>query len=281
MYAESADMDLEGALLEAVGEKGLAIYQKASESTLHGYHIGPLEKGSERNTLEALGVLDRKLPGVYKVIEDKDEVVQRATYLSADKKLVERNFEEAMGRVSSYLADHAPQYLQHLDDLTVDTLKVMPTTGRYNGAYDSKPVRMTVNDKVGDYGTLPTDEDVLEGTAYEGYTRAAQLQGIMVHEAIHHLHNKIREAPWPFTIDEAMCMPNPASRLKEGFALLMEGEVLAEHGTKEMQDLYKERMSTIHVQAKREYADGYWDFSRTLEKDGLEGVFERAINGDA
>jgi len=281
VYTESSDMDLEGALLDAVGKKGLSIYQKASESTLHGYHVGPLEEGPERDTLESLGVLDRKLPGVYKVIEDKDEVVQRATYLSADRKLVEHNFEEAMGRVRSYLADNAPQYLQHMDDLTVDKLEVTPTTGRYNGCYDSKPVRMTIEDKVGDYGTLPTDNDVLEGTAYEGYTRSAQLQGIMVHEAMHHLHDKIREAPWPFTIDEADYIPNPASRLKEGFALVMEGEVLAEQGTKEMHDLYKERMDTIRVHAKREYADGYWDFSRTFEKDGLEGVFDKAINGAA
>ena len=117
MYADPADMDLEGALLETVGEKGLSIYQKASERTLHGYHVGPLPDGQERDTLETLGVLDRKLPGVYKVMGDKDEIVHRSTYLSADRKLVERNFEEAMGRVRSYLADHAPQYLQHLDDL--------------------------------------------------------------------------------------------------------------------------------------------------------------------
>lgn len=281
MYADPADMDLEGALLEAVGEKGLSIYQKASERTLHGYHVGPLNEGPERDTLEALGVLDRKLPGVYKVMEDKDEVAQRATYLSADRKLVERNFEEAVGRVRSYLADHAPQYLQHLDDLTVDTLKVTPTTGRYNGCYKSEPVRMTVEDKVGDYGTLPTDDDVLEGTAYEGYTRSAQLQSIMVHEAMHHLHDKIREAPWPFTIGDPLFTPQPDTRLKEGFALVMEEQVLAEQGSKEMQDLYKERMDTLHVHAKREYTDGYWDFSRTLEKDGLEGVFERAVNGKA
>ncbi|MDP7492525.1 MAG: hypothetical protein QGG26_06110 [Candidatus Undinarchaeales archaeon] len=281
MYADPADMDLEGALLETVGEKGLSIYQKASERTLHGYHVGPLPDGQERDTLETLGVLDRKLPGVYKVMGDKDEIVHRSTYLSADRKLVERNFEEAMGRVRSYLADHAPQYLQHLDDLTVDILRVVPTTDRYNGCFDSAPLRMTVEDKVGDYGTLPTNEDVLEGTAYEGYTRSAQLQTIMVHEAMHHLHNGIREAPWPFTIGDPMFTLQPDTRLKEGFALVMEEQVLAEQGTKEMQDLYKERMSTLHVHAKREYTAGYWDFSRTLEKDGLKGVFEQAINGDA
>ena len=281
VYADSADMDLEGALLESVGEKGLSIYQKASERTLHGYHVGPLPDGQERDTLETLGILDRKLPGVYKVMGDKDEVVQRATYLSADRKLVERNFEEAMGRVKSYLAEHAPQYLSHLEDLTVDTLKVVPTTGRYNGCYNTEPAGMTVEDKVDDYGTPPADEDVLEGTAYEGHTRSAQLQTVMVHEAMHHLHDRIREAPWPFTIGDPMYTLQPDTRLKEGFALVMEGQVLSEQGTKEMQDLYKERMSTLHVHAMREYIDGYWDFSRTFEKDGLEGVFEQAINGDA